>query len=125
MDFIIIIGLFVHYAADFVFQTDWQARNKSVNSIALIDHVVIYSTTWWIVMFIVMWSVKYTFPAAAFMSMFFAGITFLFHICTDYFTSRAAKKYFDSGNAHNGFVVIGFDQILHYLQLYYTYKLLM
>jgi hypothetical protein len=46
------------------------------------------------------------------------------HFATDYVTSRIAKVFFDSGDYHNGFVVVGFDQILHYIQLFLSYMLL-
>lgn len=44
---------------------------------------------------------------------------FLFgtHYLTDWITSRVSKFYFDKGDAHNGFVTIGFDQVIHYLTL--------
>lgn len=54
----------------------------------------------------------------------YALLTFIFHWCTDYITSREAKKFFDKNDYHNGFVVIGFDQMLHILQLWFTFKLI-
>ena len=55
-------------------------------------------------------------------SFFF--ITFLSHTITDYFTSRINKKLWEKGDTHNFFVFVGLDQILHYFQLFLTYKLL-
>ena len=77
----------------------------------------------------------------------FAGITFICHTITDYFTSRLNSKlwakatYWGSDEmkrlypidcpenkhgkyVHNFFVSIGFDQVLHYIQLFLTYSLL-
>lgn len=54
----------------------------------------------------------------------FGLVTFATHTLIDYFTSRATKRYFDAGNYHNGFVVVGLDQILHYAQLILLYMYL-
>ena len=54
----------------------------------------------------------------------FALITFIIHTITDYITSREVHKYFDKKDTHNGFIIIGLDQILHYVQIYLTIKLL-
>jgi len=53
-------------------------------------------------------------------SLFFL-ITFAAHTITDWFTSRWCKYYFSRGNNHNGFVVVGLDQMLHYAQLILCY----
>jgi hypothetical protein len=42
----IILMLFIHWIADFVLQTHWQATNKSKNNIALTQHVTTYSICW-------------------------------------------------------------------------------
>jgi hypothetical protein len=60
----------------------------------------------------------------------FVGITFVAHTITDYITSRIvsrkfANKEFGSPIPNTGaFTVIGFDQVLHYIQLFGTYYLL-
>jgi uncharacterized membrane protein len=53
--------------------------------------------------------------------IWFAPITFVFHTATDYFTSRQVKRLFAKQDYHNGFVWVGADQILHYVQLILTY----
>jgi hypothetical protein len=35
--------LAVHWVADFVLQTNWQARNKSKSNVALSRHVLVYT----------------------------------------------------------------------------------
>lgn len=40
--------LFIHYLADFVLQTPWQAENKHNLPEALIAHTLIYSAVWMI-----------------------------------------------------------------------------
>ena len=60
----------------------------------------------------------------------FPLITFVFHTLTDYFTSKIVSRKF--ANQEYGspipnfgaFTVIGFDQVLHYVQLFLTYHFL-
>ena len=109
--------LIVHFFADFVLQTHDQAINKYKCKEHLISHVLTYSLTWLVAcMFWITnpWKIG-----------LFVIITFFFHWVTDALTSNMAKSYFDKKDYHNGFVVIGFDQILHYIQLYLTFKLLL
>jgi len=54
-------------------------------------------------------------------SLLFMGITFICHTATDYFTSRVNAKLWEKGQVHNFFVSIGFDQYLHYIQLFVTF----
>jgi hypothetical protein len=54
----------------------------------------------------------------------FILITSFCHFTQDYITSRINKYFLAKKDTHNFFVCIGFDQILHYVQLYYTLKLL-
>ena len=55
---------------------------------------------------------------------YFVIITFICHTVTDYFTSRLNSKLWAKGDVHNFFVSVGFDQVLHYAQLFLTYKIL-
>ena len=48
----------------------------------------------------------------------------MFHWVTDFLTSRIGKPFWDKGDFHNGFVVVGFDQVLHYIQLVATLLML-
>jgi hypothetical protein len=54
----------------------------------------------------------------------FVLITFIAHTITDYFTSRLNSKLWQQGKVHNFFISVGFDQVLHYIQLFTTYYLL-
>lgn len=60
----------------------------------------------------------------------FVGITFICHTATDYVTSRIVSKKFAKGHYGSAipnfgaFTIIGFDQILHYIQLFLTYYIL-
>lgn len=110
--------IFIHWFADFVLQTDWQAKNKSTDNRALFDHVMNYSSVWFLA------SIGYAYFANCWWMLGFAPITFACHFVTDYFTSRLNTKLHKAGKIHEFFVSIGFDQFLHYAQLLLTFKLL-
>lgn len=56
-------------------------------------------------------------------ALFLLG-TLVCHTITDYFTSRLNTKLYKANKIHEFFVSIGFDQILHYVQLFGLYLLL-
>lgn len=109
----ILLILLIHWAGDFCLQTHGQATRKSTEDGPLAEHVTAYSLVWLIGAYCILgnWDC----------AVIFASITWVAHFTTDYCTSRIGKKYFDKQDYHNGFVVIGFDQILHYIQLFTTY----
>jgi hypothetical protein len=109
----ILLILLVHWLADFCLQTDGQARRKSTEIGPLAEHVTTYSMVW----LLVSYSLFLDWEKAA----LFAVITWWAHYWTDYFSSRIGKVYWDRKDLHNGFVVMGFDQILHYVQLLLCY----
>lgn len=111
-----LIILVVHFLADFVLQTNWQAQNKAINIQALAYHVLTYSLVWF--------AMSYAILGDLGKALFFFVVTYFAHLITDYFTSKLAKKFFDKQDYHNGFKVVGFDQILHYIQLYITFMIL-
>lgn len=118
MDFkLFLLILVVHFLADFVLQTDWQVKNKNNNFKALISHTLTYSLVWFAMSFVILEN--------TISSVIFAIITFVTHTITDNITSKYVKYFFDKKDTHNGFKIIGFDQILHYLQLYLTFKILL
>lgn len=109
--------IFIHWLADFVCQTDWQAKNKSTSNKALISHTLTYTSMWTSAVIL-----YYLFTGIQL--FWFLPITFVAHTIQDYFTSRLNKKLLDKGDTHNFFVSIGFDQVLHYVQLFLTFILL-
>lgn len=116
----IIIGvLFIHWIADFVLQTDEQAKNKSTSNTALTSHVFMYSLIWSFVS--IFWV---AFGAGSVWFLVFGPVTFTCHWITDYFTSRLNTRLFKCNKIHEFFVSIGFDQILHYVQLFVLYMIL-
>lgn len=120
MDLIIIFTIiFTHWFTDFVIQTHWQATNKSNDNKALTIHVFSYSIVWFLLTHSLI--IMNCLPEVFYL---FAPITFIAHWVTDYFTSRVNSKLWAKGDVHNFFVSVGFDQVLHYFQLFLTYKLL-
>jgi hypothetical protein len=103
--------LVIHWFADFVLQTDKQAKGKSKNWKDLLSHTATYSL-FWIIPAILM---------LGYNGAIFVIITLIAHTITDYFTSRLNSKLWAEGKVHYFFVSIGFDQLLHYTQLLLTY----
>lgn len=131
---IIFTIIIVHWIADFVFQAEDWAINKSKNIGSLVMHTATYSAMWFIPA-----GFLFSFPCNV--SIFeicvdvpkvfaFVTVTFVAHTITDYFTSKIVSKrfadnYYGSPIPNFGaFTIIGFDQILHYVQLFLTYHLL-
>ena len=118
--------ILIHWFADFVLQTDKQAKGKSKNWDDLLEHTLNYSMVWdlsgLILLFI---NLKYPlFENYPFMVTKFMFITFVCHTITDYFTSRLNSKLWEKGDVHKFFVSVGFDQVLHYVQLFLTYYII-
>ena len=120
--------IIVHYIADFLCQTHKQAMGKSSSWNLLLMHTAIYSTIWFLA------CLTYVISITGFDGhltddqvrgmLLFPLITFITHTLTDYITSREAKKFFDSDMIQPGMRVVGFDQVLHYVQLCLTFKYL-
>lgn len=115
-EYLFLYILIIHFLADFGLQTHDQATNKSSSIKWLLYHTGSYSVIWLIAMYIYMQNLEN--------ALLFAGITFILHTITDYITSRMGKPFWDKKDLHNGFVIVGFDQVLHYIQLFYTFKLI-
>lgn len=108
--------LLIHFLADFGLQTHEQATKKSSDWLMLFYHVGVYSLVWLIGAWVWFDSVI--------IAIIFAAITFMSHYITDAITARVSKPFFTNNDYHNGFVVVGFDQILHYIQLWLTFNLI-
>lgn len=104
--------LFVHWFADFVLQTHWQAQNKSKNNEALAAHVGVYS-------FALMIGSAIIFGQSAGWVWFFL-LNGALHFATDYFTSRWSSRLYAKQDWHNFFVVVGLDQLIHQVTLALT-----
>jgi hypothetical protein len=119
MESSIFLGIvLIHFLADFALQTNDQATNKSSSNKWLAYHVGVYSLVWFGAAHF------FLFPEDPLLSLEFAAITFMFHFATDWITSRIGKPFWEKKDLHNGFTVVGFDQVLHYVQLVLTYEFL-
>lgn len=105
----------LHWFADFVLQTDWQAKNKSKNNAALIAHVSSYTIVL-LVYGLIFLPVEFAYP--------WAFINGGLHFGVDYVTSRINTYLWNKGQVHNFFVMVGFDQLIHYVCLFGTWFLL-
>lgn len=105
-----------HFIGDFVMQSDKDAKCKSTSFKCLISHTSMYTGP-----FMLAGICWYPFE----MVTLFVLITFVAHTITDYFTSKLNSRLWKAGNMHNYFVALGFDQSLHYIQLFITYYFLL
>src|SRR5689334_2292424 len=103
--------LFFHWVADFVFQTDWMATNKSKEWKPLLIHTSTYASIMAVCAVIIL-------PAkTCFMAIPFGIVTFILHTGQDYITSRLNARLWESGKRYECFVSIGLDQLIHFVQL--------
>ena len=118
--------IFIHWIADFVLQSDKQAKGKSKNWSDLLAHTFTYSTMWVFASCLMLGYVNKGQTTSWYVihALLFGLITFVCHTITDYFTSRLNSKLWAKGDVHNFFVSVGFDQVLHYIQLFLTFYFL-
>lgn len=122
----------IHFVADFIFQSEEWATNKSKSNLALFNHVITYSTFWLFGSVILFGIVRPNETTEWYVinSLLFTLITFVSHFITDYFTSRIVSELFKKqkygSNIPNlgAFTMIGFDQVLHYAQLLFIFYML-
>jgi hypothetical protein len=111
-----------HWISDFLFQPHAWAIKKSTCNIALAKHVLVYVTLMMTLWFLILGPLP---------TLLFGVVTFIAHLLTDYITSRWVSKAFKAeyfgGPVPNfgAFTRIGFDQVLHYVQLLLTLCLLL
>lgn len=108
---IFILGL--HFLADFVFQTDWMAINKSKNWTALVCHIVIYFC-------ILGCGTIFYWPKNIGGAVAFVVANCIAHFFTDAITSRITSYLWHKEKRHLFFVVIGADQYIHSVCLILT-----
>ena len=114
--------LILHWLADFVFQTDYQAKNKHKSFKALLAHTAIYALILYVPMQILQ-EVGYFGAQYWYTSLLFALIQFVTHTAIDAITSRINSILWNNKQVHDFFVSIGFDQFLHLSILFGSFNL--
>jgi len=110
----ILLVIALHWVADFVLQTDWQAKNKSTNVLALCAHVATYTAC------LLAFAMCYLPRPFMTTGLAWAVSNGLLHLGIDCFTSRINSQLWKAGKVHYFFVAVGFDQMLHYACLFGT-----
>ena len=107
--------MFCHWFCDFCLQTEDQAKNKSSNFRKLIEHTSMYSVVMLITSLLVFTQQQ---------ALLFGVSCFILHTATDYVSSKFSKIKYQKGQM-NGLLgfwsIVGFDQFLHFVQIYLTY----
>jgi hypothetical protein len=111
-----------HWLGDFVLQSEETAvvKHKDLNLQCI--HALTYSLAWIPIGFLVMWFGLL--PISVVQIFLFYGITALSHLIIDLTISKLGYKYFHNNNPNSFLGIMHVDQLLHYLQLFLTYKLL-
>lgn len=119
---IFIFIIVMHWVADFIFQAEKWSLGKSKSWAPLLKHTTTYSLLWLLPVWFITGDLIGSFV--------FVITTFALHTVTDYYTSRVVSKKFAKGHYGSpipnfgAFSTIGFDQVLHYVQLICTWELL-
>jgi len=100
----LIIIILLHWLSDFYLQSDDMAQNKSTSNKWLTIHIGVYMIPFW-----------------CFFGWKYALLNGALHWITDWCSSRGSKYFWEKGDTHNFFVVVGADQAVHYLCLILTY----
>lgn len=118
--------ILIHWIADFVFQSRQMGENKSKSNYWLTMHVLTYSFITTICWSLLLFIDPSQFPVIDYnlLNRFELSLIFIFgmHWVTDYITSRVTGKFAVEKRWYGFFTTIGFDQVLHYAQLFLTYK---
>ena len=116
MTFQIIMNVIaMHWVADFVLQTDWQAKNKSKDNFALLFHVITYTICIFVCGIFLLTELT---PQNIKMWGLWALANGIIHFGVDYVTSRINTYLWSKGRVHDFFVMVGFDQVIHYACLF-------
>ena len=109
--YMIVLILTAHWIADFICQTDAQAKGKSSNWWILADHINTYTLVLGICLF---WPAAVSEAASGtFWFPVWLVLNGALHFVTDAITSRITSRLWKEGKVHQFFCVIGFDQLIH------------
>lgn len=112
--FVFVIIIIGHYISDFLLQNKYMAENKSSSLEALLVHTSVYGIFWMILTMLIFNDLI--------LSTIFGLITFVTHTFIDFVTSKINSRLYKNNKIRLFFNVIGFDQVLHYLVLWFSFK---
>lgn len=127
----LILITFIHFVADFIFQSRTMGRNKSTNLYWLTTHVLAYTLAT-----VIGWSLFVEFANFNLGFIFWLSvITFSTHWITDFLTSKLSGYCYLKSLEHKKtkkgdfwewsfWGIIGLDQFIHWATLALTYKYL-
>jgi hypothetical protein len=92
------------------------AKGKSSCNWELTDHVLVYTAG----LIAMVFATASYYHNWAFVPVFVI-LNAVLHWLTDWITSRASSALWKDGKVHDFFVVIGADQLIHYLTLFGTF----
>ena len=128
---VIVILLTAHWVADFVLQKEEWARGKHNSITDLLSHTVYYSMIMFFIVFVYqLITIKDLTTLRVEYILLFWFITLVTHTLVDFITSKFAHKLLDKQQYYTTvpnlgfFSVIGLDQLIHYIILFLTYKIL-
>jgi len=119
--------IWIHFVADFVFQSDKMAINKSTSINWLTKHAFAYGIVFFVVGVLVMLFLPYwglPIPLVYEYIMLWAMFSFFnmsTHFMVDYITSKITTYYWNKEKRHAFFVTIGIDQAIHLTILFLTF----
>lgn len=102
--------LFAHWVSDFVLQSDQMAVNKSRSIKWLSYHVLAYTIGMFFIILVIWGSVN----------IYWILLNGVLHWCTDFMTSKINSQLWKMERRHDFFVMVGFDQLIHYACLLFT-----
>lgn len=113
---LLIYILFLHFLADFVFQSDEMAKGKSKSLKWLAEHIKVYAPV--LNTGLLLTGINPLKIAA------FVLLNAAVHFVIDAITSRVNSRLYAAGWIHEFFIGIGLDQFIHAATLLYTVKYL-
>ena len=104
--------LFIHWVADFILQSHEIATSKWKCLPSLLWHALVYTSILYVGSAFTSWP-PYTWDMHLQHAMIFSVINGTSHLIIDFCSSKVTHYLFDKQDWHNGFVVVGFDQLIH------------
>ena len=121
--FLCLYIIFVHYVADFAFQGEKEATTKKSSMVSLLKHTITYS---------LIMGIGFLFIFTTVINLIlFILLTFCTHTIIDYYSSKITGNLFEKKIYYTGlpnfgaFSMIGIDQVIHYICLFLTVKILL